>query len=762
MSRQSRKCLVLVVCFGVLLPGCRPQQPFYFHDDGDLSHYVGSASELENPDVDESGLAEVAHPDAPRSLVNAGKKDVWILKLEEAVSITLANSKVFRQLGGRIIPGNSGPSPEVLLRNPQAIVGVYDPAFIQAGEEDALAVYDPFFGTTLGTGKLFEPRNQRSSFLRSSFNEQELGRWIAGIDKRAATGALFRLENDITYNQQNSPTNDPLVPVISDWNVRFGVSVEQPLLRGAGVAYNRIAGPDASATGGPNPVDRLAGPGRLGGTPDGGFDGIVIARINTDIRLADFEAGVRNLVNDTETAYWNLYFAYRNLAATRTGRDSALQTWKRIDALKRSGSKGGEQENWAQAKEQYYLFRGQMENALSEVYRAESRLRYMMGLAATDNRLIKPGDEPTTAKVAFDWTEIHAEGLARSVELRQQKWRIKQRELELSASKNLLLPYLGAFANYGWEGLGDDLISSNRGPVDPVFGPAPGSNAFAGLTSGDFQSWTLGAHFKMNLGFRQELATIRRQELLLARERAIMEDQELEVSHQMADAIRDMQGLYVVTQTAFNRRVSAKQQVEAVQEAYTAGTATLDLLLDAQRRLADADIEYYRSLVNYNLSVTNVHFRKNSLLEYNGIYLAEGPWPGKAYFDATRLARKRDASMYHDFGVTQPRVMSTGPIDQGTGGHHGGHTGAHGGERILEEVPTPADPRPADAPQPRQQQMPRHEPKPDLLPPPPKVDPGKAASRGSRKMASRDRFDWGALGLETASTAKRVSHEAQR
>ena len=759
MSRPSRKCLVLLVCWGMLLPGCRPQQPFYFHDDGDLSHYQGTATELENPDVDESGLAEVAHPDAPRSLVNAGKKDVWILKLEEAVSITLANSKVFRQLGGRIIPGNSGPSPDVLLRNPQAIVGVYDPAFIQAGEEDAMAAYDPFFGTTLASGKLSEPRNQRSPILRSSINEQELGRWIAGIDKRAATGALFRLENDITYNLQNSPTDDPTTPlddprVPSDWNVQFRAAIEQPLLRGAGVFYNRIAGPDASATGGPNQVDRLGGPGRLGGTPDAGFDGIIIARINTDIRLADFESGVRNLANDVETAYWNLYFAYRNLDATRTGRNFALQTWKRIDALKRAGSKGGEQENWAQAKEQYYLFRGQMENALTEVYRAESRLRYIMGLAATDNRLIKPGDEPTTARVVFDWQEIHAESLARSVELRQQKWRIKQRELELAASKNLLLPYLGAFASYAWEGLGDHLISSNRGPSDPIFGPAPGSNAFSSLTSGDFQTWTLGAHFKMNLGFRQEMATVRRQELLLARERAILEDQELEVSHQMADAIRDMQGLYVVTQTQFNRRVSAKQQVEAVQAAYDAGTATLDLLLDAQRRLADADIEYYRSLVNYNLAVTNVHFRKNSLLEYNGIFLAEGPWPGKAYFDATRLARKRDASAYHDFGVTQPRVMSTGPIDQGTGGGHS-----------MEEVPTPADPRPIEA-----EATPRKEPKPEPLPLPPpapqreKFDPEKAASRSPRKIAkssatSGDRFDWGALGLGTAHSTKRVSHE---
>jgi hypothetical protein len=70
-----------------------------------------------------------------------------------------------------------------------------------------------------------------------------------------------------------------------------------------------------------------------------------------------------------------------------------------------------------------------MENALTEIYRSESRLRYIMGLAATDERLIKPADEPTTALVKFDWQDSHAEALARSVELRQQRWRIKQREL---------------------------------------------------------------------------------------------------------------------------------------------------------------------------------------------------------------------------------------------------------------------------------------------------------------------------------------------
>ena len=61
----------------------------------------------------------------------------------------------------------------------------------------------------------------------------------------------------------------------------------------------------------------------------------------------------------------------------------------------------------------------------------------------------------------------------------------------------------------------------------------------------------------------------------------------------------------------------------------------------------------------------NVHYRKGSLLDYDGVYLAEGPWPGKAYFDALRQARKRDAGLYMDYGYTRPNVVSQGPVQQG-------------------------------------------------------------------------------------------------
>ena len=186
--------------------------------------------------------------------------------------------------------------------------------------------------------------------------------------------------------------------------------------------------------------NQIAGPGAIPGFNQG----VLLARVNTDIALTSFEGAVRNMVSDVESAYWELYFAYRNLEALKVGRDSALSTWQKVYSLYKSETKGGEADKEAQAREQYYFFRSLVETGLSDLYRAESRLRFVMGLAASDGRLIAPTTEPTTAKVVFDWNEVHCEALMRSVELRQQKWRIKQRELELMASKNLLLPRLDA------------------------------------------------------------------------------------------------------------------------------------------------------------------------------------------------------------------------------------------------------------------------------------------------------------------------------
>jgi outer membrane protein TolC len=146
-------------------------------------------------------------------------------------------------------------------------------------------------------------------------------------------------------------------------------------------------------------------------------------------------------------------------------------------------------------------------------------------------------------------------------------------------------------ALYHWGGFGNDLVNYNGVAFDPN-NPLPNSGAWNTLWNGNYQNWQLGLNFTMSIGFRLSMSGVRNAELVLAQSRAFLQDQELELSHVLTNSVRDLDRNYQVSRTTFNRRVAAAKQVEAVQSTYEVGTATLDMLLDAQRRLADAEIAY--------------------------------------------------------------------------------------------------------------------------------------------------------------------------
>ena len=90
------------------------------------------------------------------------------------------------------------------------------------------------------------------------------------------------------------------------------------------------------------------------------------------------------------------------------------------------------------------------------------------------------------------------------------------------------------------------------------------------------------------------------------------------------------------------------------------GEPSSDLVLQAYRRKAEAEDSYHRALADYNVAIMQLHLRMGSLLEYDGVHLAEGPWPAKAYFDARRRARARDAAYYIDYGFSSRRSPARG------------------------------------------------------------------------------------------------------
>ena len=291
MDRQSQATVSLLLAFAIFATGCQPTQPFYFMEDGDLSHYMDVATQIEYPDVEEPSLDEVTGAMAPMTLRNESDYEMWDLTLEEATRITLTNSQVLRQLGSTVLEN----APETLSRNiinSVAVTTTYDPALVESstgtavasafsgtGVEAALSEFDAQLDSSTTWSRNDRPQNVSAAvgFFQPTNLQQDLGNFTLGVTKTAATGTQYSLRNNTAYDFSNA--GGRAAP--SGWNTNFEMFINQPLLQGRGTQYNRIAGPqsfDSYASGGLNP-----------------FDGVVLARIRTDQSLADFEGAVRNV-----------------------------------------------------------------------------------------------------------------------------------------------------------------------------------------------------------------------------------------------------------------------------------------------------------------------------------------------------------------------------------------------------------------------------------------------------------------------------------
>lgn len=638
--------------FGWTSAGCNPRQPAYFRESGDLSYYIDRATQVEYPDVAAAPLEEVSQNEKPLTLRNPEFSEFWDLPLEDAVSIALQNSKVIRGYG---TPGLQGsvvaPGVDSLANNPagagttfNVAVRESEPGFLsvpgqvspgssittntglesQQGVESALAEFDTHFTTSMFLDKTDRPRNTipTNPFSPIVF-EQDAVAFQAQLGKKAANGTQFFFRNTTDYTRNNIPAL--FQPLDSFYTTTLEAEVRQPLLRGRGTMINRMP--------------------------------VVVARIGTDQEIANLEAQLQNMVTNVEIRYWNLYTAYRFYEAAKAGEDSAQVTYANLEKKAVVGQGDDTPRALAQAREQYFFFRSQRNQALADLMDAENNLRWLLGLANSDSRMIRPADEPTSALVQFDWMEAYDEALGLRPELRLERWELKKKELQLAYARNGLLPRFDAVLLYRWLGLGDELVASDRNGINF---PSENSRAWEELTGGNFQEVRAGLEFGVPIGLRRELANIRNAQLKLARERARMEDMELDVQRELALVYRALETNYELAKDHLNRWIASDEEVRIQTVKESAGSVSIDLVLDAQRRRAQTQIAYYQSLAEYNKCIALLHRRKGTALQYCGVEFDEGAWPSKAYSDAMDRARGRSAARELNYGFREPEVVTRG------------------------------------------------------------------------------------------------------
>lgn len=606
-QRRSAKLKWLVACL-MAATGCTQAKQFHFNDTWESapSYHASLATQIEYPNVRSNLVPHVAGAPRPLTIENPSELPAREMQLDEAIQIALANSDILRTLGGSVVQ-----APLTARTN-------FDPAITESnpltGVEAALSAFD-----TQATGQLFwqvndRPNNVRINPILQNFQRSVLQQTNAQFNyelaKRTATGARFAARTNVAYDLTNTP-NRLFSSAYTGW---FEAEYRQPLMRGAGVDFNRIAGPNSTV---------------------GQYNGVLIARINTDITLADFEQGIITFINDVETAYWELHFAYHNLETIVAGRNSALLTWQRVKELQKVGMRGGDAAAVAQASANYYTFDVAVRDALSGtngLYASEQRLRYLMGLPPTDGQLIKPTSQPMDGEVVFDWDTALSDALTRRVEIRRQKWNIKRRELEMLAARLNRKPTLDFLGLYRYRGLGDALIDNYDS-----------NNSFNSLAQsifdGQYQEWQAGVELGYPVGFRQASAAVANARWNLARETALLREQELRVSHDLSNASRLVARAYQLMQSNYNRQDADRQQVDALQARYESGLDNINFLLQAQQQLATSQSAYFRSLTDYQLALRDFHREKGSLLNYNQVGLSEGAWPAPAYQDAVERGR---------------------------------------------------------------------------------------------------------------------------
>lgn len=536
----------------------------------------------------ELAIVEVAAPRTDRSELPTA---TWDLTLDEAIRIALSNAEVLRSLGATVIT------------NPQAAAGPFDPA-IQAT--------DPLFGVQAALSQFDAQLTSNLVYTKNDdvFNNPVLGGGAAevrddiakstwGLRKTNGYGTQFTGQNNV----QHSNSTNPSLLFPSSWTAAWEGTVRQPLMQGRGAVFNQIAGPTGQ------PGFRYS-------------NGVALSKVNQQISIAQFERNVRNMVREITDSYWQLSLAHERLEATKRVRDIGLATWQAAKARFDQGLPGGGADQEALARVQYLQFQSQILNEVSGnpssgqtgILQAEANLRRLCGLPQSDDRFLRPIDKPFMAPVTYDWPYLASQATNTRSEVREQLMRIKQREMQLIASRNFLMPRLDALATYRANGFGDDLIGG---------GSARFSSALKDMASNDHGEAEFGLAYDYPVGLRRAHAAVKNAQLLLCREKAVLEEQQEQILFEVGNAVRALYKSQADLEIQYQRMQAAQAAAQARDAAFQADTITIDQLLESHQRLLEAERAYFDALLAIQQSHTKLSFESGQLLNDYAIALSE-------------------------------------------------------------------------------------------------------------------------------------------
>jgi outer membrane protein len=354
---------------------------------------------------------------------------------------------------------------------------------------------------------------------------------------------------------------------------------------------------------------------------------IRIARTNREISDVAFRAQVIATVSQIQNIYWDLVNAYEDVKVKERSLELAEKTLSddreqvRIGAIapmevmKAEGEEATANQDLLLSQNglqlQELLIKNAVTRDLSDPVLASA------SVIPTDTMDI-PQKEPVTPV-----QDLIADAEQHRPELAEARMDLTNREISLKATANAMKPALDLVAWYGAYGLGGLQNTAYGGPPIQPVNPSGYSTAFTNLFKNNSPDYALGLNLTIPLRNRAAQADQIRSQLEFRQAQLHLQ----QLQNQIGIEVRNAQFALLQNRsrvdTARKARDLAQQTFDIEQKKKALGASTSNLVLQAQRDLAQAESNFVAAMSTYEKSRVELDRATGLTLTHAGIEIQD-------------------------------------------------------------------------------------------------------------------------------------------
>lgn len=327
---------------------------------------------------------------------------------------------------------------------------------------------------------------------------------------------------------------------------------------------------------------------------------LIVARKSAQAADLTFVNSIITLVASTESLYWDVVFAQRNLENKQQTLALAQKQLRENQIRVQVGTLApievtSSEASVAQREQDIISAEAQLLNAKDALIRAlYPSTERPAGLELTDDPSVKP--------LELDETAAEQRALANRLELKSARLDLESKQILETAANNRTLPQLDAFATYNGNAA-SQIASEGLAAVNKD------------LTKSAYPGYTVGLQFALPIqnraarGSQAQARANRRQSELSLR------DLELGITLEVRQAFRNVDASTKGVAAAEKTRIFREKDLEAEQKKFENGMSTNFLVLSKQNDLDNSKSSELQARITYAKAVTALEKALGHLLE---------------------------------------------------------------------------------------------------------------------------------------------------